>query len=168
MSDSIAENGDTADGEARPFAVRALTPDDEPLLRDMLDVFGTAFAEPHNYSAQQPDAAYLRELLSSRNFIAVAAIAGQKVLGGLTAYVLPKPEQDRREIYIHDLAVDAAHRRRGVASALIRELRHIAHERGAHVLFIQAERDDVGPVALYGSLGTRLDMIHFELTPLPR
>ena len=37
------------------------------------------------------------------------------MIGGLVAYVLPKFEQARSEIYLYDLAVDAAHRQRGVA-----------------------------------------------------
>jgi hypothetical protein len=40
----------------------------------------------------------------------LVAIEGEKVIGGLVAYELDKFERMRREIYIYDLAVDAAHR----------------------------------------------------------
>jgi len=36
---------------------------------------------------------------------------GNEAVGGLAAYELDKFEQDRREIYIYDLAVVESHRR---------------------------------------------------------
>ena len=54
---------------------------------------------------------------------------GNEAVGGLAAYELDKFEQDRREIYIYDLAVVESHRRMGVATGLIGELKRIASER---------------------------------------
>src|SRR5690606_39663495 len=64
--------------------------------------------------------------LGSDSFIALAAIEGDQVVGGVTAYELKKFEQERSEIYIYDLAVAAAYRRRGIATALIEKLKDIA------------------------------------------
>ena len=52
------------------------------------------------------------------------------MVGGLVAYELEKLEQARSEIYLYDLAVDADQRRKGIATALIRRLRAIAHVPG--------------------------------------
>jgi aminoglycoside 3-N-acetyltransferase I len=41
------------------------------------------------------------------------------MVGGLTAYVFFKFEQERKEVYIYDLAVIQAHRRRHNATNLI-------------------------------------------------
>src|SRR5262249_60774470 len=71
--------------------------------------------------------------------MAVVAMNGNEVVGGLAAYELDKFEQDRREIYIYDLAVAESHRRRGVATGLISELRKIASERNVHSIFVQAD-----------------------------
>nr|WP_017324751.1 GNAT family N-acetyltransferase [Synechococcus sp. PCC 7336] len=57
--------------------------------------------------------------------IALAALKHGEVVGGLAAYELQKFEQERSEIYIYDLAVSAAHRREGIATALIQELKSI-------------------------------------------
>ena len=54
--------------------------------------------------------------------------------------MLPKFEQERSEVYIYDLAVAVAHRREGIATALIMELKRIASLRGAYVIFVQAYR----------------------------
>jgi aminoglycoside 3-N-acetyltransferase I len=88
---------------------------------------------------------------------------GKEVVGGLTAYELDKFEQDRREIYIYDLAVVESHRRRGVATGLIGELRRIASERNVYVIFVQANREDGPAVALYESLGTKETVYHFDI-----
>jgi aminoglycoside 3-N-acetyltransferase I len=78
-------------------------------------------------------------------------------------YELDKFEQDRREIYIYDLAVMERHRRRGVATGLIDELRRIASERNVYVIFVQADTEDDSAIALYESLGTKETAYHFDI-----
>jgi aminoglycoside 3-N-acetyltransferase I len=72
-------------------------------------------------------------------------------------------EQPRSEIYIYDLAVAAAHRRQGIATALIQELKRIAAARGAYVIFVQADLGDEPAIALYTKLGVREDVLHFDI-----
>src|SRR3546814_9520205 len=86
------------------------------MFRELLSVMGRAFDDPDTYTGAQPDAAYLRKLLAGAYFIALAAVEDGVVIGGLAAYELPKFERARSEIYIYDLAVASAHRRRGVAT----------------------------------------------------
>src|SRR5262245_16971572 len=85
-----------------PFDVRVLDTGDVESLRDMLSMFGRAFAEPATYAERQPDDPYLRSLLANNTFIALVAVAGGKVIGGIAAYVLQKFEQARSELYIYD------------------------------------------------------------------
>ena len=94
-------------------------------------MFGQAFGDPAHYHRSRPSADYLRRLLRSEAFVAIAALKGDEVVGGLAGYELRKFEQERSEIYLYDLAVAEAHRREGVATALIRELQAVAAERGA-------------------------------------
>ena len=89
------------------------------------------------------------------------------MVGGLAAYVLPKFEQARSEIYIYDLAVDEAHRRQGIATAMIEELRKIATSKGAYVIYVQADHGDAAAIALYTKLGVREDVLHFDIDPSP-
>jgi aminoglycoside 3-N-acetyltransferase I len=89
------------------------------------------------------------------------------VVGGLVAYQLDKLESARSEIYIYDLAVAESHRRRGIATALIERLQAIASERGAWVIFVQADYGDDPAIALYEKLGTREDVMHFDIA-VPR
>jgi aminoglycoside 3-N-acetyltransferase I len=149
------------------FTLRLLTPDDVPLLEAMLSMFGEAFEEPATYNAARPSPAYLSRLLARDHFIALAALDGEDVVGGIAAYVLDKFEQERSEIYIYDLAVAATHRRRGIATAMIRELQRIAVERGAWVIFVQADLGDDPAIALYSKLGVREDVLHFDIKVAP-
>ena len=147
------------------YTTRLLRPDEISEMRSMLAVLGDAFGEPHTYIARQPDDAYLARLLGSDTFVAVAAFSNGRVVGGLAGYILPKFEQARSEFYIYDLAVDAAHRRQGVATALIRRLQEAVQPRGVYVVFVQADHGDDAAVALYTKLGVREDVMHFDLLP---
>jgi aminoglycoside 3-N-acetyltransferase I len=84
-------------------------------------------------------------------------------VGGLAAYELEKFERARSEVYIYDLAVREGDRRKGVATGLIRALGRIAKERGAYVMFVQADRVDAPAIRLYESLGTREEVLHFDI-----
>ena len=145
------------------ITVRILGPDDIALMEAMLTMFGDAFEDARAYNAARPDTAYLRRLLGSDHFIALAALKDGEVVGGIAAYELRKFEQARSEIYIYDLAVADAHRRQGVATEMIRELQRIAAARGAYVIFVQADLGDPPAIALYTKLGKREDVIHFDI-----
>jgi aminoglycoside 3-N-acetyltransferase I len=109
--------------------------------------------------------AWLRDLLAQDHVIALAALSGVAVVGGLVGYELQKFEQARREVYIYDLGVAETHRRQGIATALIDQARHIAAARQAWVLFVQADHVDPPAIALYTKLGRREDVIHFDIDP---
>jgi aminoglycoside 3-N-acetyltransferase I len=143
--------------------IRLLGPGDGHWLEAMSTMFGAAFAEPETYTGARPSPDYLRSLLGRDSFLALAALDGDEVVGGLAAYALDKFEQERSEIYIYDLAVVGTHRRRGIATALIEELKRIAAGRGAYVVFVQADHGDDGAIALYTALGTREDVLHFDI-----
>ena len=147
------------------YTPAGLPPDDEALMRAMLDLFGREFDDVPTYSHHQPGAGYLTDLLANPGFIALAARSGEAVVGGLAAYVLPKFEQARSEIYIYDLAVAGDFRRRGVATALIEQLKHEARRIGAYVIYVQADYGDDPAVALYTKLGVREDVMHFDIDP---
>lgn len=143
--------------------IRALTAQDLPAMRGLLSMFGAAFGEPQTYGADVPGARYLERLLAKDHFIALAALDGETVVGGLAAYVLEKFERERSEIYIYDLAVAETYRRQGIATALIERLRRIGAARGAYVIFVQADRGDDPAIALYTKLGLREDVLHFDI-----
>lgn len=134
-------------------------------LKKLLKVFGEAFEEVSIYQENVPSNDYLEGLLEKPNFIVVIAESQNEVVGGLVAYVLEKFEQDRREVYIYDLAVDEKFRRKGVATSLIERLKEISREIDAYVIFVQADPVDAPAVALYEKLGTKEEVFHFDISP---
>ena len=132
-------------------------------MDDMLSMFGEAFDEVETYGRAPPSKPYLERLLAAGNFIALAALKNRTTVGGLVAYELAKFEQERSEIYIYDLAVAAAYRRQGIATALILELKKIAAARGAYVIFVQADIGDAPAIALYKKSGTPETVLHFDI-----
>jgi aminoglycoside 3-N-acetyltransferase I len=145
------------------FRIHRLVPNDSALLHSMLAMFGEAFEDPESYGRARPSPAYIQRLLGGDTFIALAALVGDEVVGGIAAYELHKFEQERSEIYLYDLAVASSHRRIGVATALIRALQALAAQRGAYVVFVQADYGDDPAIALYTKLGTREDVMHFDI-----
>lgn len=138
---------------------------DLDILKQMLVVFADAFDEQSTYQDKIASDAYLETRLRDDTFVPLAAIADDRVVGALAAYVLKKFEQQRSEIYIYDLAVLEDYRRRGIATGLIEQVRAIARDIGAWVVFVQADPGDDPAIKLYESLGTREDVHHFDIMP---
>ncbi|MGB3574215.1 MAG: AAC(3)-I family aminoglycoside N-acetyltransferase [Phormidesmis sp.] len=150
---------------AADIEIRHLNPDDIPQMRALLTVFGKAFDDLQTYTATPPSGHHLQNLLRDGSFVALAAMKNHNVVGGIAAYELKKFEQERSEIYLYDLAVASAYRRQGIATALIEKLKEIAAERGAYVIFVQADTspEDEAAIALYTKLGKREAVLHFDI-----
>jgi aminoglycoside 3-N-acetyltransferase I len=145
------------------YTCKQLSDADVELLKQLLKVFGESFQDVATYQHAIPNDDYLRALLRGPHFIAVVAQHDEEVVGGLAAYELEKFEQERRELYIYDLAVSPNHRRRGIATALIDELKRVARERKAYVIYVQADKGDDAAIQLYESLGVKEDVYHFDI-----
>ena len=143
--------------------VRRLRPGEGTAFAALNALFAVAFEDEDSYALDPPGADYLEGLLAKEHIIPIVAFAEGELVGGLVAYELDKFERRRREVYIYDLAVREDCRRRGVATALITHLRQIAAERGAYVIFVQADYVDPPAIALYESLGTREEVLHFDI-----
>ncbi len=145
------------------MVIKLLGADDALLMRQLNALFGRAFEDAETYALAPPSDQYLADLLAEDHFIALVALDGKTVVGGLAAYELQKFEQARSEIYIYDLAVAESHRRQGIARSLINQLRDLAAQRGCWVVYVQADYGDDPAIALYTSMGEREDVMHFDL-----
>jgi aminoglycoside 3-N-acetyltransferase I len=141
--------------------VQRLGPHQIARFRQLMQVFADAFEDPDHYTAQPPDDAYLRAMLAKPDFIALAALKADEVIGGAVCYVLHKFEQRRKEVYIYDLAVAQAHRRQGVATAILTEVNAQARLEGADLSYVQADVEDIEAASLYSKTGERAEVLHF-------
>lgn len=133
------------------YSVRRLSGNDLETMRSLNVLFGDVFEDDENYHNHKPSDDYLREFLADDRNMVVVALQDGEVVGGLVAYVLDKFERERREVYLYDLAVAKAHHRKGIGRRLIDELKIIAREVGAYVVFVQADEGDEA-VKFYESL----------------
>ena len=147
------------------YQIRVLKSTDIDLMHGALDCFSSEFGEPRTYDENRPSEQYLSNLLESDTFISIVATIENEVIGALAGYELKKFEQNRSEIYIYDLAVKERHRRQGIATALIDSLKPIARERGAWVIYVQADVGDKPAINLYNKLGTQEEVLHFDISP---
>lgn len=131
-------------------------------------VFAEGFEDRESYAGALPSDGWAAEWLANPNHIALLAEADGAAVGALAAYVLPKFEQARSEIYIYDLAVLERARRQGVATALIDALRAIARDIGAWTIFVQADivPEDEPARRLYRKLASEeITALHFDIAP---
>lgn len=149
----------------RDIILRRLGTGDLKSMRALNELFGRVFDERETYVAKPPDEAWLERWLGRSDHIALVAEVDGQPVGGLVAYELAKFEQARSEIYIYDLAIDEAWRRRGLATALIERVQVTAAQVGAWVVYVQADYVDAPAVALYEKLGVREEVLHFDIAP---
>jgi len=96
---------------------------------------------------------YIQRLLARDDLWVIAAMAGEEIVGGATAHVLPMTRSESREVFIYDIAVRASHQRRGVGRLIVSLLRGIAREEGIDELFVPADDEDVHALDFYRALG---------------
>lgn len=132
-------------------------------FRQLMALFGREFEDLESYDAKKPSDNYASEILAKNHIVHLVARDNNVVVGGLVAYILEKFEQERSECYIYDLAVASSHRRQGIATQLIQNLKPIAKESKASVIFVQADYGDTPAIKLYESLGVKEDVLHFDI-----
>jgi aminoglycoside 3-N-acetyltransferase I len=145
------------------YSYRRLTSSNVVVLKELLEVFAEVFDEPETYQGNVPRDTYLESWLKKDNIVVLVACNKDRVVGGLVAYVLDKFEQERKEIYIYDLAILNNHRRQGLARGLIRNLKQVGTDLDAYIIFVQADKVDTPAIKLYESLGTREDVFNFDI-----
>jgi aminoglycoside 3-N-acetyltransferase I len=131
------------------IAVKRLRMKDRADARRLFCLLGEVFEEK---CAPLSDR-YLEQLLAREDFWALAALSGEDIIGGATAYTLPMTCQETAEIFIYDVAVISTHRRKGVGRQLIRGLRQEAAKAGIHELFVAADNLDEHALDFYKRLG---------------
>ncbi len=140
-----------------PIRTKRLSIDDRELARQTFLLMAEVFEEESTSLSDR----YLDQLLSGRDFWAIAALLGNDVVGGITAHTLPMTRSETSEVFIYDIAVHVDHQRRGIGRELVSALRADAAALGIHDIFVPADNDDAHALDFYRRLGAEPSPVTF-------
>ena len=104
----------------------------------------------------------LQSLLNSSDFVAFAAFSGEELVGGATAYVLPKYYSESSELFLYDLAVKKSFQRQGIGKELMEHMITYGKKIGAPELFVAAHSEYKHAVKFYSDAGGKAEEVfHF-------
>ena len=140
--------------------LKILTAQDIQDFSSLVDVFSEVF-EMKDFT--KPGNDYLQTILKKENFLAVVALSVNKVVGGLTAYILHQYYFKRPLAYIYDLAVLQSFQRKGIGQALIKYFTNYCKQKGFQEVFVQADRIDDYALDFYRKTNptNEEDVVHF-------
>lgn len=136
---------------------RRLTRDDRELAKQLFRLMADVFAED---SVELSDD-YVDALLGRAEFWAIVAFLEGRLVGGLTAHLLPMTRTESAEIFIYDIAVREEHQRKGIGRHLLLALREGAAAHGVRELFVPVDDDDAHASAFYKALGGNASRVTF-------
>jgi aminoglycoside 3-N-acetyltransferase I len=142
---------------------KRLTSGERDLARRLFALMAEVFEEAHEPLGD----AHLDRLLDREDFWAIAAFAGDELVGGVTAHTLPMTRSESSELFIYDIAVRGDQQRRGVGRLLVRRLREEATRQGIEDLFVPADDDDLHALDFYRALGGVPSRVTFFTFPRP-
>jgi aminoglycoside 3-N-acetyltransferase I len=137
--------------------LRRLTSGDRDLARQLFAVMAGVFEESSKALSDE----YIDRLLGREDFYAIAAFAGDDVIGGITGHTLPMTRSESSEVFIYDLAVRRDHQRQGVGRQLVAQLRNEAAAAGIRDVFVPADDDDVHALDFYRAIGGAASPVTF-------
>lgn len=105
-------------------------------FKELLDVF----AEVFEWNNSKTNTDYIAGVLENKSFLSLAATVNNKVIGGLTAYILPDYENCKSMIYIYDLGVKTSFQKKGIGKKLIQYLIEYARENDFEEIFVDTEQ----------------------------
>ena len=127
--------------------VRRLGSDDAGLGVDAIRVLKA----PDDYPV--PSATYLLRFLSRPENVLIVAFDDGLPVGYLLAYLLDRVDRDQQMMFFYEIGVAESHRRQGVGTRLVGELKSICREADVMKMWVPTGRSNVAATRLYASTG---------------
>lgn len=140
--------------------IKILSDNDISEFTDLIDVFEEVFEMK---SFVKPGNNYLQKVLAKPGFLVLIAKANNKVLGGLTVYILDQYYSPKPLAYVYDLAVLKDFQRKGIGKMLIKHLIDYCKKNRFDEVFVQADRIDDYALDFYRTTKptNEEDVVHF-------
>ncbi len=147
--------------DANQLAIQRLRKGDLSRFIELIRLFENVF---ERQDSSMPDPNYLQRLIGREDILVFVAIIENRVVGGLTAYVLEQYYSEKPLAYIYDLAVDAQWQRQGVGKQLIAAINRYCKEKGFEEMYVQVEKADDHAVDFYRKThpATEEQVVHFS------
>ncbi|CAN5342281.1 hypothetical protein BH10BAC4_BH10BAC4_05630 [soil metagenome] len=119
-------------------------------LKQLLGIYKTVL----KYNKREiPSDSELQSLLRKKDIRFIVALEGDKVVGGLTAHLLPSAFGDARSFYIQDLAVAKKYQRRRIGTGLVRTLVFESRAHRHRDIFVQTSLSNKSAINFFKSRG---------------
>ncbi len=142
------------------ITIEKLNPADIHNFKELICVFEDVFEMK---DLKMPGQNYLQQLLAKDDFFVFVALLDDKVVGGLTSYIMHQYYAPSPLVYIFDLAVKRELQYQGIGKMLIAANNNYSKNIGAEAVMVQADEPDDYAIKFYHSTGaTAQKVIHFE------
>jgi len=146
----------------RTFEIHRLKHGDVANFKDLIKIFKDVFEN------EEPTLEDIRlsELLCKPDFMVFVVKQNDKVVGGLTIYILHRYFGTKPVAYIYDVGVSPDFQGKGLGKSLISEVCKYCKENGFEDAYVEAESDDSDAVNFYKKtkFSSEINSIHFTYT----
>jgi aminoglycoside 3-N-acetyltransferase I len=128
-------------------------------FRKLIEIFKNVFEN----EKQIADYEQLSKLLCNTNFMVFVVRQNNKLVGGLTIYILHSYYGTKPVAYIYDVGVIPEFQGQGFGKALIAEVCNYCKEHGFEDAYVEAESNDIDAVNFYRKTkySSEMNAIHF-------
>lgn len=128
-------------------------------FKSLIEIFKIVFENNEPIAKDES----LLKLLSNPDFLVFVLKFNNKVVGGLTIYVLHRYYEAKPIAYIYDVGVSPDFQGKGLGKALISEVCNYCKINGFDDAYVEAESDDIDAVEFYRKtkFSSEMNAIHF-------
>ncbi len=139
--------------------VKKLNSDDVTSFKNLVEIFKEVFENEGEIANQEQ----LEKLLSNSDFFIFVVTIDNKIIGGLTGYILHRYYHSKPIAYIYDVGIEPNFRGKGYGQRLIAEVCNFCKLNGFEEAYVEAESDDIDAVNFYRKtkFSSEINAIHF-------